>query len=273
LLNKQPGYYSQQDAEEFWSAFLQSLNSLPRLEGEGKENMDGENAIDQLFCGEMEDEYLRADDSSDKVIKTSKWKKIGCNIDGNTKHLSESLRLTFSESGLELQSPILGSSSIYNRTSRINKLPFYLTVQFVRFFWKKKEQAKAKITKPVSFPFTLDLYEYCTPALQSQLLPHRKIESEKKEDTMTVEKKPYVNSNGTYDLWAVLSHRGRSSDGGHYICFIRQSEDEDDWLEFDDEKVSKRNADDIKKLDGSGGVDWHIAYMCIYKTREEFKKF
>jgi ubiquitin carboxyl-terminal hydrolase 14 len=78
---------------------------------------------------------------------------------------------------------------------------------------------------------------------------------------MAVEKTPFANNHGVYDLWAVLSHQGRDSDGGHYIAFIRQSEDEDDWLEFDDDKVSRRNSEDVKKLSGAGGVDWHIAYM------------
>lgn len=83
---------------------------------------------------------------------------------------------------------------------------------------------------------------------------------------MAVEKKPFVNNHGVYDLWAVLSHQGRSSDGGHYISFVRQSDDEDDWLEFNDDKVSHRNAEDVRKLSGAGGVDWHIAYLvCVPK--------
>lgn len=89
------GIYAQQDAEEFWQVFLQSLAKLPKLEGPGKENMTGENAIEQIFGGEMEEEYLRADDPSDKVVKTIKFKKLSCNIDGSIKHLSESLALVW----------------------------------------------------------------------------------------------------------------------------------------------------------------------------------
>jgi len=79
--------------------------------------------------------------------------------------------------------------------------------------------------------------------------------------------KQYACSTGVYDLWAVLTHRGRGSDGGHYIAFVRQSSDPDDWLEYDDNKVSPKNEEDIKKLSGKGGIDWHIAYLCIYKSR------
>jgi len=261
------GHYSQQDADEFWQTFLQVLAKLPRLEGQGRENLEGDNIVDQLFRGEMEEEYTRADDENDKIKKSVTFTKLSCNIDGSIKHLSESLALTMKESGVELLSPITGTQCLYNRTSKLNRLPFYLTLQFVRFFWKKKENIKAKITRTVDFPFTLDLYDYCTPELQAKLLPYRNEDKPDDATTMAVEKQPYVNHHGHYDLWAVLSHRGRSSDGGHYICFVRQSEDEDDWLEFDDDKVTNRNADDIKKLSGSGGVDWHIAYLVSILVR------
>jgi len=218
----------------------------------------------------MEDNYTRVDDATDRIVKIIKIKKFACNIDSATKHLSESMALTLSESGVDLFSSVLGHTGTYNRISRLHRLPFYLTLQFVRFFWKKKENVKAKITRAVNFPFTLDMYEYCTPALQAQLLPYRNTEEKEGEESMQVETN--TNQHGVYELYAVLSHRGRSSDGGHYISFVRQSDDEDDWLQFDDEKVSRANAEDIKKLSGTGGVDWHICYMCIYKSRKEFKK-
>lgn len=55
--------------------------------------MVGENAVEQLFGGEMEDELLRADDPTDKVVRVNKFKKLACNIDGSIKHLSDSLAL------------------------------------------------------------------------------------------------------------------------------------------------------------------------------------
>jgi hypothetical protein len=48
---------------------------------------------------------------------------------------------------LEKNSAVLGRSAVFQKTSRISKLPQYLTVQFVRFFWKKDSQKKAKILR------------------------------------------------------------------------------------------------------------------------------
>ena len=39
---------------------------------------------------------------------------------------------------------------------------------------------------------------------------------------------------GLYDLVAVLTHKGRSADSGHYISWVKQ--DNGKWIEFDDEE-------------------------------------
>lgn len=39
----------------------------------------------------------------------------------------------------------------------------------------------------------------------------------------------------------------------------------DEWVKFDDDKVSVVTPEDILKL--SGGGDWHIAYVLIYGPR------
>lgn len=57
--------------------------------------------------------------------------------------------------------------------SKISRLPAYLTVQFVRFYYKEKESINAKILKDVKFPLDLDVYELCSPELQERLAPMR----------------------------------------------------------------------------------------------------
>ena len=66
----------------------------------------------------------------------------------------------------------------------------------------------------------------------------------------------------------IVSHRGRSADSGHYVAWIRQSDDENDWLEFNDDVVTPRNKEEITRLTGSGGADDHIAYLCLYRTKK-----
>ncbi len=40
---------------------------------------------------------------------------------------------------------------------------------------------------------------------------------------------------GRYDLAAVLTHKGRSADSGHYVAWVKQSDGK--WIQFDDDKV------------------------------------
>lgn len=57
--------------------------------------------------------------------------------------------------------------------SKISRLPAYLTIQFVRFYYKEKEAINAKILKDVKFPLEFDAFELCSPELQSKLVPMR----------------------------------------------------------------------------------------------------
>jgi ubiquitin carboxyl-terminal hydrolase 14 len=67
-----------------------------------------------------------------------------------------------------------------------------------------------------------------------------------------------------YNLVAVLIHKGRSVDSGHYyVAWVKQ--DSGKWIEFDDEQPILQKEDNITKL--SGGGDWHMAYICFYKAQ------
>jgi len=72
---------------------------------------------------------------------------------------------------------------------------------------------------------------------------------------------------GHYQLVAVVTHKGRSADGGHYVGWVHKSGD--DWLQYDDDLVSTVKTDDILALRGGG--DWHTAYLCIYRKLEVTK--
>ena len=72
---------------------------------------------------------------------------------------------------------------------------------------------------------------------------------------------------GNYQLIAVVTHKGRSADGGHYVGWVHKSGDE--WYQYDDDIVSSVSTDDILALRGGG--DWHTAYLCIYRKLEVSK--
>jgi len=68
---------------------------------------------------------------------------------------------------------------------------------------------------------------------------------------------------GRYDLLAVLTHKGRTLDSGHYEGWVCQADG--GWVEFDDDSLSVRSSDDILALNGGG--DWHMAYLLLYKAQ------
>lgn len=88
---------------------------------------------------------------------------------------------------------------------------------------------------------------------------------------------------GLYELFAVVTHKGRDADGGHYMGWVKADnadtrkqnkrekiadtdEDNDDWFVFDDDEVSPCKTEDIIKLKGGG--DWHMSYLNFYRAKK-----
>lgn len=69
---------------------------------------------------------------------------------------------------------------------------------------------------------------------------------------------------GNYQLVGCITHQGRSADSGHYVGWVHSSGE--DWLKYDDDKVTEVKTDDILNLRGGG--DWHMAYYLIYRKLE-----
>lgn len=76
---------------------------------------------------------------------------------------------------VEKHSNTLERNALYSKTEKINKLPGYLTINFVRFYYKQAsaaaatEAGKAKILKSVAYPRNLDVYEFCSDELKKSL--------------------------------------------------------------------------------------------------------
>jgi ubiquitin carboxyl-terminal hydrolase 14 len=60
----------------------------------------------------------------------------------------------------------------------------------------------------------------------------------------------------------VLTHKGRTADSGHYVAWVKQSDGT--WVQFDDEQLIVRKPEEVLAL--SGGGDWHMAYLLLYKA-------
>lgn len=65
---------------------------------------------------------------------------------------------------------------------------------------------------------------------------------------------------GIYELFGVVTHKGRNADGGHYMGWVKaettneekEGEENDDWFVFDDDEVSPCKTEDVLKLKGGG---------------------
>jgi len=83
------------------------------------------------------------------------------------------------------------------------------------------------------------------------------------------------NFQGHYELFAVVTHKGRDADGGHYMAWVKAEtptgatvemitdtdEANEDWFVFDDDEVSPCKTEDVLKLKGGG--DWHVRFCTV----------
>ena len=190
--------FAQQDAEEVWSQLVSLLREKLKVKGavDGEASSAAESAkdvsfIDKYLSGKFET-TLECDDPAAKeagdvaVEGTDTFVKLDCHISKDTNHLRDGIFFGLEEK-LEKKSAPLDRDAVYTKTSRISRLPKYLTVHFVRFFWKREAQKKAKIMRKVTFPADLDVVEFCTETLRKQLAPVRdKVrEIRKDEEDMT----------------------------------------------------------------------------------------
>ena len=71
-------------------------------------------------------------------------RQISCHISATTAHLFTALEGALEED-IEKESPTLGRSAVYRKSSRIARLPPYLPVLFVRFAYRKDTEKRAKV--------------------------------------------------------------------------------------------------------------------------------
>ncbi|CAG9127343.1 unnamed protein product [Plutella xylostella] len=278
------GGLAQQDASECWTEIVRALQQrLPVAAG----GTDSSSVVEQYFGGRLDVELVCAEAEEPPARLQETFLQLSCFISQDVKYLQSGLRSKMSEQ-ITKMSETLGRDAVYTKTSKISRLPAYLTVQFVRFYFKEKESINAKILKDVKFPLDLDVYELCSPELQERLTPMRnkfkelddalvenavnvknKNRGDSKKVTTTKAVLPYwfendpgSNNSGFYRLQAVLTHRGRSSSSGHYVAWTRRG---DAWLRCDDDAVTPVPEEEVLKL--SGGGDWHCAYLLLYGPR------
>uniref|UniRef100_A0A0D6QSB9 ubiquitinyl hydrolase 1 n=1 Tax=Araucaria cunninghamii TaxID=56994 RepID=A0A0D6QSB9_ARACU len=290
------GLFMQQDAEECWTQIIDTLSESLK----SPDSRDNVEAVKALFGIELMSK-VRCGESGEESSETESVYSLKCHISHEVNHLHDGLKQGL-KSELEKASPALGRNAVYLKESRVNSLPSYLTVQFVRFFWKRKSNQKAKILRKVDYPLELDVFYFCSDELREKLKEPRQIlrdqesvkfgliskenQNDSKDKNVGTSNAEVSNTNsssdsnaaegkqgmdtdkkkqltGIYNLVAVLTHKGRSADSGHYVAWVKQENGK--WIEFDDDNPIPQREEDITKL--SGGGDWHMAYILLYKAR------
>ncbi|CAG8440358.1 2082_t:CDS:10 [Acaulospora morrowiae] len=302
--------FMQQDAEECWTQIVSTLNNanlpLPPQKNDLQSSSDMHDSngsfVKQYMTGRFTS-VLKCLESPDEepIVSTDTFTKLSCHTSQTVSHMASGILESLQDDQIDKHSPTLDRSAKYSSTLRISRLPAYLTVHFVRFYWKRQQRIKAKVLRKIKFPFELDASEFCTDELKTKIAPVRnrlmeldkersdakrkaklagspeeKVQEESKIDSSVIEElKKLVdpelasdigsNVTGLYELCAVLTHTGRSADSGHYIGWVRK-QNSDEWIKYDDDKVTIVTQDDIQKLDGGG--DWHMAYILLYRSKK-----
>ena len=311
------GGLMQQDAEECWSSLLNAFSlSLPPLPNLPSPSPLSHSPISQLFSGIFKVTLTCQENEKEEATTFEEhFDKLSCPISKDTNFLYQGLEKGLEEV-VEKYSPSLSRNALYKKKLTIDFLPLFLTLQFVRFFWKKanestrKEGVKSKILRPVTYPLRLDLFPFCSPPLQQHITALRKrirqeadnklglltplsnnkhnnkdnnentssnssneVKVEKEEMDITSEGAGGVeegegrvggNETGYYDLKAVLTHKGRSADSGHYVAWVKRKAN--DWVLFDDKDVRPATDQEVLSLCGKAGGDAHIAYLLLYSS-------
>ncbi|XP_062506247.1 ubiquitin carboxyl-terminal hydrolase 14-like [Corticium candelabrum] len=319
------GVWKQQDANELWTQVVKLLSEKllgqpdrlaadVTVEGETADmaveaasvakTYSKSNIIEQYFGLEMSNIWKCIEAPDEAETSTVEYLfQLGCYISQEVKYMETGLRSRLQEQ-ITKQSPSLGTDAVYTRTSRVQRLPAYLTIQFVRFFYKEKERVNAKILKDVKFPLKLDMFEFCSPELQQKLTPVRQ-KFKEVEDKLIAEadRKKTASILGSeegsenkesnepitmevdeakieYEPYSFDDDVGSNNSGYYELNAILTHKGRSSssghyvawvrrsgayWIMFDDDKVSPVHEEDVVKL--SGGGDWHSAYVLLYAPR------
>lgn len=151
-----------------WTELVRTLQQ--KLPAEGASKLSS--VVDQYMGGRFAVEMKCDESEAEEVSKsTEPFLQLSCFIETETRYMHSGLIGKLTEK-ITKNSPTLDRDAVYTKTSKIERLPAYLAVQMVRFFYKEKQGGpglNAKILKDVKFPMTLDVYDLCSKRLQERV--------------------------------------------------------------------------------------------------------
>ena len=149
------GHPEQQDAGECWTELLRMFalaNVQPAGAAPPSSSADAkENVINRYFGGTLSC-TVKCKESDDEPMQSSQeeFLTLPCFISADVKYLQSGLKLKLVEE-ITKQSAVLGRDAVWEKTSKVSRLPAYLAVTLMRFFYKEKEKTNAKVLKDIKF--------------------------------------------------------------------------------------------------------------------------
>lgn len=184
--DQQGGFYKQQDAEELFTQLFHSLGVV-----------FGDKFTDDFQINFRTVIKDTANESDTTTKENDSDFKLQCHISGTTNFMRTGLLESLNEE-IEKRSDITGANSTYAVEKRITKLPKFLTVQYVRFFWKRSSGKKSKILRKVQFPFQLDVADLLTPEYAQEKIKVREelrqVEKDKLDNERDLKKRKLDNT-------------------------------------------------------------------------------
>jgi len=289
---------AQQDADECLLQLLAALGArLKSVPTDRTLSREQDNWVDLLMGAELTSSLASAEAPDEApVVEVETTRRLKCTINIEVNFMIEGLKLALQEK-ISKKSPSLGREVVYTRQHALTSLPPYLTVQFERFFWKADTRTKSKILRKVAFPVRFDVFDLTGGDLRASLKARRALMLHEQDAKLGLpglpgSKRPAAASppaaaamadtddgaapagaavephpltSGQYELQSVVTHKGRDADSGHYIGWVKQPDGR--WFKFDDAVVTEVKEAEIVAL--SGGGDWHMAYLVIYKRVDD----
>jgi ubiquitin carboxyl-terminal hydrolase 14 len=282
------GHMMQHDSQEALCAILASLS----------QTIDADPALaaryGALYRGQMRSVVTSPENPAVRKEELLPFVVLPCNIAGEVQTLEAGLEQAMDETfaGRAEGAPADAPQVQFLRRNRLERLPEYLFVHFVRFTWRTDTKTKAKILKPITFPFVLDVMNLCSDALKTALAPEREVVRLRRDKEVERRKRlrqksgadedpadaaspeaqdspaqaadvRLENNSGYYELAGVISHKGRDADHGHYCAWARKGAH---WLIYDDHNCGAVSEEDVRRLRGI--ADAHIAYVLLYRSRD-----
>ncbi|KAL7542551.1 hypothetical protein ACHAXR_012899 [Thalassiosira sp. AJA248-18] len=212
--------YQQEDAHEFFRSLLSSLT------------MHGQNArLSSLFDGLLESS-VTCQTCKKTSLTRDRYMDLSLDIADKSVNTLEKAFQKFTEDETLSNDNMVTCNRCKVKRSvtkglRLATAPTMFVINFKRFAYDNYGRL-SRLSKPVHFPLRMEIGEYMSRANRGKPPP--------------------------YTLVAVLVHRGRSCDCGHYFAYVRKGKD---WYLANDAEVTKVEVEEVLSAQ---------AYVLVYEV-------